>query len=84
MLGARLSLPEETVLIAGDECYVDANFTDEVPLGPGLLWSDRDWRDSLHLLKEEVRRSEKPVDVLYGHDLERFESFGGGWNREGG
>ncbi len=81
VLGARIDLPEETILIAGDECYVDANFTEEVPLGPGLLWSERDWHDSLQLLKEEVRRSDRPVDVLYGHDLERFQSFTGGWNR---
>ncbi|WP_117591186.1 N-acyl homoserine lactonase family protein [Haloprofundus halophilus] len=79
VMGAKLDLPGETVLVAGDECYVDANYADEVPLGPGLLWSDRDWFDSLQLLKELQRRHD--ADVLYGHDLERFQSFDGGWNR---
>jgi glyoxylase-like metal-dependent hydrolase (beta-lactamase superfamily II) len=81
VMGARIDLPDETVLVAGDECYVDANYTEEVPLGPGLLWSERHWFESLQLLKEEVRRTDGPVDVLYGHDLDRFTSFDGGWNR---
>jgi glyoxylase-like metal-dependent hydrolase (beta-lactamase superfamily II) len=77
VLGARIDLPDDTVLVAGDECYVDANYTDEVPLGPGLLWSDRDWFESLQTLKELERRT--GADVLYGHDREHFESFDGGW-----
>jgi glyoxylase-like metal-dependent hydrolase (beta-lactamase superfamily II) len=79
VLGARIDLPDGTVLIAGDECYVDANYTEEVPLGPGLLWSDRDWFESLQRLKELQRRTD--ADVLYGHDRDHFESFEGGWNR---
>jgi N-acyl homoserine lactone hydrolase len=78
VLGAKIDLPdEETLLVAGDECYVDANYTDEVPLGPGLLWSERDWYESLQTLKELERRHD--AAVLYGHDLDRFESFDGGW-----
>jgi glyoxylase-like metal-dependent hydrolase (beta-lactamase superfamily II) len=77
VLGAQVETPEGTVLFAGDETYVDANYTDEVPLGPGLLWSERHWFDSLQTLKELERRHD--ADVLYGHDLERFRSFEGGW-----
>ena len=66
------------VLVAGDECYVEGNYTDEVPLGPGLLWSERDWFESLQTVKELERRT--GGDVLFGHDLARFESFGDGWN----
>ncbi len=77
VLGARIDRPDETVLIAGDECYVDENYAAEVPLGPGLLWSERHWFDSLQTLKEIERRTD--ADVLYGHDLERFRSFDGGW-----
>ena len=77
LLGAKIDLDGETVLIAGDEAYVDANYTEEIPLGPGLLWSERDWYESLDWLKEEERRHD--ADVLYGHDRERFESFDGGW-----
>lgn len=73
VLGARIETDEGTLLIAGDECYVDANYTDEVPLGPGLLWSERAWRDSLYTLKELERVHDG--DVLHGHDLERFEEL---------
>ncbi|SFG12760.1 Metallo-beta-lactamase superfamily protein [Halopelagius inordinatus] len=82
VLGARIDLPEETVLIAGDECYVDENYTEEIPLGPGLSWSDRDWYESLQTLKEIERRTD--ADVLYGHDKHRFESFCDGWNLSAG
>jgi N-acyl homoserine lactone hydrolase len=78
VLGARIDLPGETVLIAGDECYVEANYAEEVPLGPGLLDSRPDWFESLQTLKEIQRRTD--ADVLFGHDRDRFESFEGGWN----
>ncbi|MFC7070667.1 N-acyl homoserine lactonase family protein [Halobaculum lipolyticum] len=73
LLGARIDTDDGTLLIAGDECYVDANYAEGVPLGPGLLWSDRDWRESLETLRELERRHD--ADVLYGHDLERFETL---------
>jgi N-acyl homoserine lactone hydrolase len=73
VLGARIDTDGGTLLIAGDEAYVDANYTDEVPLGPGLLWSERSWRDSLYTLKELERVHD--ADVLHGHDLERFEKL---------
>ena len=73
VLGARVETDEGTLLIAGDEAYVDANYTDEVPLGPGLLWSERAWRESLYTLKELERVHD--CDVLHGHDLGRFEEL---------
>ncbi|WP_148413519.1 N-acyl homoserine lactonase family protein [Haloferax sp. KTX1] len=78
VLGAHIETPDGDVLVAGDECYVEGNYADEVPLGPGLLWSERDWFDSLQKVKELERRT--GGDVLFGHDLARFESFGDGWN----
>jgi glyoxylase-like metal-dependent hydrolase (beta-lactamase superfamily II) len=73
VMGAQVDLGDETLLIAGDEAYVDANYADEVPLGPGLLWSERHWFESLHLLKEREQRT--GGHVLYGHDLERFRDL---------
>ena len=73
LLGARVETPEGTLLIAGDECYVDANYAEGAPLGPGLMWSGRDWRDSLETLRELERRTD--ADVLHGHDLKRFETL---------
>ncbi|XVH31555.1 hypothetical protein ACNS7O_14365 [Haloferacaceae archaeon DSL9] len=57
--------------MAGDEAYVDANYANEAPLGPGLMWSQTHRLDSFSLLKERERRT--GADVLYGHDSERFE-----------
>ncbi|MFC4356502.1 N-acyl homoserine lactonase family protein [Halobium salinum] len=77
VLGAHLDTDEGPLLIAGDECYVDANYVEEVPLGPGLLWSERDWFESLETVKELERRSD--ASVLYGHDLERFDALAERW-----
>ncbi|UIO98708.1 N-acyl homoserine lactonase family protein [Halobaculum sp. CBA1158] len=71
LLGARVDTDDGTLLIAGDECYVDANYAEGAPLGPGLLWSEPDWRESLETLREIQRRTD--AEVLYGHDLDRFE-----------
>ncbi|WP_129116823.1 N-acyl homoserine lactonase family protein [Halegenticoccus tardaugens] len=77
LLGARIDRDDGSVLLAGDAAYVDANYADEVPMGPGLVWCERRWLDSVRTLKEEARVH--GADMLYGHDLERFESFGDGW-----
>ncbi|WP_101297685.1 N-acyl homoserine lactonase family protein [Halegenticoccus soli] len=77
LLAARIDRDGGTVLLAGDAAYVDANYADELPMGPGLLWCERRWLDTVRKLKEEERVHD--ADVLYGHDLERFESFDGGW-----
>ncbi|WP_277552893.1 N-acyl homoserine lactonase family protein [Halobaculum limi] len=73
LLGAQVDTADGTLLIAGDECYVDTNYAEGAPLGPGLLWSEPDWRESLETLKELERRTD--ADVLYGHDLDRFEEL---------
>jgi glyoxylase-like metal-dependent hydrolase (beta-lactamase superfamily II) len=78
LMGARVDTPDRTILFASDEAYVAANYREEVPLGPGLLHSERDWFDSLQELKELARRTD--ADVLLGHDRTRFEFFGDGWN----
>lgn len=77
LLGARVETPEGTVLLAGDECYVETNYLEERPLGPGLLWSERDWFDSLQRVKELERRHD--AAVVLGHDLDRFEAQAPGW-----
>lgn len=72
LLGARIETTDETVVIAGDEAYVAANYEDGVPLGPGLLWSEPAWRRSRRRLREIERRTN--ADVVFGHDLEAFEA----------
>lgn len=67
LLGLSIDLDDEgRVLIAGDEFYTRTNFEDEQPLGAGLLWSKRDWYDSLRKIQERQRRHD--ARVFCGHD----------------
>ncbi|MEM4781968.1 MAG: N-acyl homoserine lactonase family protein [Halalkalicoccus sp.] len=77
LMGLRLALPEAgTVIVAGDQAYVAENYTEERPLGPGLLWSKRDWYDSLRKLKEIERRED--ATLFFGHDPDSLARLEGG------
>jgi glyoxylase-like metal-dependent hydrolase (beta-lactamase superfamily II) len=79
MLGARLETADGPVLFTGDVVYDEANWTDEAALSTSLLADSAAWHDSLRRLKELQRRS--GADVLFGHDLARFESHAPGWGQ---
>ncbi|MFC7198716.1 N-acyl homoserine lactonase family protein [Halospeciosus flavus] len=64
-----------TVLVAGDEAYSRLNYDEELPLGAGLLWSERDWWESLRELKDRERRTD--ATVVCGHDADDFERLEG-------
>jgi glyoxylase-like metal-dependent hydrolase (beta-lactamase superfamily II) len=66
LLGTVLHLDDETVVLAGDQAYVRANYEDGVPMGGDLLWSKRDWAESRHLVRELERRHD--ATVFCGHD----------------
>jgi glyoxylase-like metal-dependent hydrolase (beta-lactamase superfamily II) len=67
LVGMMIHLDNDgTVLFAGDELFVRRNYENEQPLGGGLLWSKREWFDSLRLLKELERRHD--ATVFCGHD----------------
>jgi N-acyl homoserine lactone hydrolase len=74
VLGARIELADETVLVAGDEAYVDANYTDGVPLGPGLIDDLAAWRESRRWLQDIQRRHDVET-VIYGHDREQLDEL---------
>ncbi len=77
VMGLQLELDDEgTVIIAGDEVYLRPNYDDELPLGAGLLWSKRDWFDSLQRLKERERIHD--ASVFCGHDPDDAERLKGG------
>jgi glyoxylase-like metal-dependent hydrolase (beta-lactamase superfamily II) len=61
----------EDLLIVGDEAYVAANYEGR-PMATSLLWSNRDWRESLDRVRDVERRTD--AAVLLGHDLDRFEA----------
>jgi glyoxylase-like metal-dependent hydrolase (beta-lactamase superfamily II) len=78
MFGARIDVDGAgTVLFTGDLVYDEANW-EGASLTAGLLWDSRAWRESLTAARDVARRHD--ADVLFGHDLDRFESFGDGWN----
>jgi len=77
LLGVRVDTPDGTVLLAGDESYVEANYAEGVPMGPGLLRSERDWRESRARLREVERRTD--ADVVFGHDLDAFRVLPTRW-----
>lgn len=67
LMGLMIDLENDgTIVFAGDEFYLRANYDERRPLGAGLLWSERDWFDSLRLV-DELRRKHDAT-VFCGHD----------------
>ncbi|MDZ7702794.1 MAG: N-acyl homoserine lactonase family protein [Halobacteriales archaeon] len=66
LLGMRLDLGGDSYLFTGDQAYVRANYDEDVPLGPTLLWDRPSWRASQRWLKELERRHH--ATVVCGHD----------------
>ena len=75
LLGVVLELDDAgTVILAGDQAYSRVNYEQEHPMGGGLLWSNRDWHESLRTLKDLERRHD--ARVCCGHataDLEALQ-----------
>lgn len=65
-----------TVIFAGDQAYVRANYVEELPLGAGLLWSRQYWLESLRLVQELERRHD--AEVFCGHAPEAVERLASG------
>ncbi len=67
LVGTMIHLDDAgTVIFTGDEAYVEENYVGEQPMGGELLWSKRDWFDSLQWLKDLERRHD--ARVFCGHD----------------
>ena len=79
LLGATIEAGDETVLVAGDEAYVEANYEAGQSMAASLLWDNRTWAESRSRLRDIERRT--GADVLLGHDPVMMERFGDGWNR---
>ncbi|THE62809.1 N-acyl homoserine lactonase family protein [Salinadaptatus halalkaliphilus] len=77
LLGVKLDLEAVgTIVLAGDLAYSRANYTDEHPMGGGLLWSKRHWVESVRLVKDLEHRHD--AQVFCGHDggdLERLREL---------
>ena len=74
LLGVLLELDDAgTVILAGDQAYTRENYDQGLPMGGGLLWSKRDWRESLRTLKDLERRHD--ARVLCGHAREDLEAL---------
>jgi glyoxylase-like metal-dependent hydrolase (beta-lactamase superfamily II) len=79
LLGATIEAGDETVLVAGDEAYMEANYEAGQSMAASLLWDNRAWAESLERLRDVERRT--GADVVLGHDPAMIERFGDGWNR---
>ncbi|MCU4926775.1 N-acyl homoserine lactonase family protein [Halobacteria archaeon AArc-dxtr1] len=67
LLGVVLELDGTgTVVLAGDQAFLRANYEDEHPMGGDLLWSKRDWFESLRRVRKIARRQN--ATVICGHD----------------
>lgn len=74
LMGMFIELENDgSVLFAGDEFYVRANYEERRPLGGGLLWSKRDWFESLRLIEDLQRR--RDASVFCGHAPRDFDAL---------
>ena len=77
LLGAHVQRSDATdVLIAGDEAFLEENYTEGRSMGASLLYDSRAWAESRQRLSELERRHD--ARVIYGHDPEQFERIRGG------
>lgn len=80
LTGSVLKLEDETLIFAGDQAYLAANYEEGVPPGGDLLWSKPAWKDSLRQLQALERTHD--ATVVYGHDpdvIEQIQSIEGGY-----
>jgi glyoxylase-like metal-dependent hydrolase (beta-lactamase superfamily II) len=77
LMGTRLDIDGYgTVVFIGDEAYMEPNYRDEEPMGGELLWSKRDWYESLRRVKEIERQTD--AEVYCGHDPDHAEQLADG------
>jgi glyoxylase-like metal-dependent hydrolase (beta-lactamase superfamily II) len=77
VLGAKIDLEDDTVILTSDQFYLDPNYRDKVPLGAGLLWDREAWARCLNRIQDMERRH--GATVVYGHDPEQFQQFQTRW-----
>lgn len=75
LTGTMIHLEDETLVFTGDEIYQAENYEEEMPLGAGLLWSQRHWFETLQRIKDLERRHD--AEVVYGHDPDQYEALSG-------
>jgi len=79
LMGLVIDLENDgTIVFAGDEFYLRANFEKRRPLGGGLLWDKRAWFESLRRIEELQRRYD--AKVFCGHAPDDLEALRGGFS----
>lgn len=66
-----------TVIFASDIIEVGANYEQERPPGPGILWDRTHWYESLRTLQDLERRTD--AEIIYGHEKSQLPSILAGW-----
>jgi glyoxylase-like metal-dependent hydrolase (beta-lactamase superfamily II) len=74
LLGVKIDLDDAgTVILAGDQAYTRANYEYGLPMGGYLLWSKRDWLESLRTLEDLEQRHD--ARIVCGHAAEDLEAM---------
>ena len=76
-LGLEIDLGDERLLVTSDLIEERANYVQERPPGPGLVWNRTEWFDSVRRVKERVRRTN--AEVIFGHDPDQLDDVLAGW-----
>lgn len=76
-MGLRVELADETLVFTSDLVEEEANYAQQRPPGPGLVWNREVWMESLKRVKDELRRTD--AEVVFGHDPEQLDAILDGW-----
>jgi glyoxylase-like metal-dependent hydrolase (beta-lactamase superfamily II) len=74
MMGTMIHLDDAgTIIFASDLLEVNDNYQQERPPGPGLVWNQVKWYESVRKVKDLERRHD--AQVIYGHDHNQIEKI---------
>ncbi|MCY4729940.1 N-acyl homoserine lactonase family protein [Natronomonas gomsonensis] len=77
MMGLRVELDSGPLFFTSDLIEEQANYSQQRPPGPGLVWNREQWMESFKRVKDEVRRT--GAEVIFGHDLDQLDRILEGW-----
>lgn len=76
-MGTVVTIDGEVEIFASDQFNWRENFEDEIPPGPGLVWSQQHWFESLQKLKEMQRKL--GANVYAGHGPDDWKTIQKKW-----
>ena len=77
-MGLELEAGGEHLLFTSDLADTRENWAAERPPGPGLVWNQQAWIESLTRAKDRARRTD--ATVIFGHDPDQRAAVLAGWD----